>query len=303
MDRLLMTASLLFSYSSSAAAQNNLRTLKWNMYSGIAMSIFNNNNGERNRRAFFPWSNSDSNAAGVSIIIALTLLVSGFVLLSPTTTITTTTALAQEENNATTTITINGDADSDTDGSVDGAGGGNGNITSSTTNITAAPASSSGIELSEQPVYQVRSPEGDISPINQTHGILTFSGNGTLTLPNTTQTINTTSNGTAIISFMTSSGYGKETIMTQDGETVTAILYEIVQFNSASPAPEGSGGGEGKGIVTAVFQTNSTGMLAPLNGVIAAGTDDLSSSGESHITLWRWESGIGNSSGVAPPVQ
>jgi hypothetical protein len=273
----------------------------------VTMSI-SNNNGERSRKAFFLTSNSGSStAATVSIITALTLLASGFALISPTP-MTTTTAFAQEENNATTTITIDGDADSDTDGSVDGAGGGgggNGNITSSTTNTTAASASSSGIELSEQPVYQVRSPEGDITPINQTHGILTFSGNGTLTLPNTTQTINTTSNGTAIISLMTSSGYGKETIRAENGETATATLYEIVQFNSASPAPEGGGGGEGKGIVTAVFQTNSTGMLAPLNGMIAAGTDDLSSSGESHITLWRWESGIGssNSSGVAPPVQ
>jgi hypothetical protein len=110
-----------------------------------------------------------------------------------------------------------------------------------------------------------------------------------LTLPNTTQTINTTHNGTAIISFTTSSGYGRETIRTQAGETVTATVYEIVQFNNpAAATPEGGG----KGIVTAVFQTNSTGMLAPLNGVIAAGIDDMSPSGESRVTLWRWESGI-----------
>jgi hypothetical protein len=158
----------------------------------------------------------------------------------------------------------------------------------SNTNATTTPSSSSssGIELSPQPIYQVRSPEPNITPINQTHATLTFSGNGTLTLPNTTETINTTSNGTAIISFTTSSGYGKETIRTEDGETATATLYEIIQFNSPAPS---SGG---KGIITKVFQTNSTGMLAPLNGMIAVGIDDLTSSGESHITFWRWESGI-----------
>jgi hypothetical protein len=155
----------------------------------------------------------------------------------------------------------------------------------------SSSSSSSGIELSPQPIYQERSPEPNITPINQTHATLTFSGNGTLTLPNTTQTINTTSNGTALISFTTSSGYAKETIRTENGETATATLYEIVQFNPA--APEG-GGGEGKGIVTAVFQTNSTGMLAPLNGMIAAGIDDMMSNGESHVTLWKWESGIAN---------
>jgi hypothetical protein len=158
-----------------------------------------------------------------------------------------------------------------------------------TTTTATTTSSEPGIELSPQPIYQEDSLPGNITPINQTHGILTFTGNGMLTLPNTTQTINTTHNGTAIISFTTSSGYGRETIRTQAGETVTATVYEIVQFNNpAAATPEGGG----KGIVTAVFQTNSTGMLAPLNGVIAAGIDDMSPSGESRVTLWRWESGI-----------
>ena len=33
-------------------------------------------------------------------------------------------------------------------------------------------------------------------------------------------------------------------------------------------------------------------MLAPLNGIIAEGIDDISSSDEGHVTLWRWKSGI-----------
>jgi hypothetical protein len=176
--------------------------------------------------------------------------------------------------------------------------------TTTASNTTKTTSSSSGIELSPQPIYQERSPEPNITPINDTHATLTFSGNGTLTLPNSTETINTTSNGTAFISFATSSGYGKETIRTEDGETATATLYEIVQFNPAAPE-----GGEGKGIVTTVFQTNSTGMLAPLNGMIAVGIDDMTSDGASHVTLWKWESGISssnnNSTGAMapPPVQ
>jgi hypothetical protein len=171
-----------------------------------------------------------------------------------------------------------------------------GNTTATSNATTTTPLSSSGIELSPQPIFQERSPPGNITPINETHGVLTFTGNGTLTLPNTTQTINTTSNGTAIISFATSSGYAKETIRAANGESATATLFEIVQFNNPATAPEGGG----KGIVTAVFQTNSTGTLAPLNGMIAAGIDDMSPSGESHVTLWRWESGISsNSSGVS----
>jgi hypothetical protein len=175
--------------------------------------------------------------------------------------------------------------------------------TTATTSNTTTTSSSLGIDLSPQPVYQERSPEPNITPINQTHATLIFSGNGMLSLPNITQTINTTSNGTGVISFMTSSGYARETIRTEDGENATATFYEIVQFNPTAP-------GEGKGIVTAAFQTNSTGTLAPLNGMIAAGIDEVTPNGESHVTLWRWESGISNNNNLTdmmaappPPVE
>ena len=163
---------------------------------------------------------------------------------------------------------------------------GNATNTTSTTTIKP-PAFSSGVELSQQPIYEERSPPGAITPINETHGILTYSGNGILTLPTATETINTTHNGTAVLSFTTTSGQGKETIRTEDGETATVTAYEIVQFNNPAAL-----GGEGKGIVTAVFQTNSTGVLAPLNGTIAVGVDNISPTDESHITLWKWESGL-----------
>jgi hypothetical protein len=205
-----------------------------------------------------------------SVLLIAAILFAGILVASPFSAVAQEEQQQQPQNTTTTTIT---------------ASAGN------TTTSSAAP-SLSGIKLSPQPIYQESSPPGNITPINQTHGILTFTGSGMLTLPNTTQTINTTHNGTAIISFTTSSGYGRETIRTQAGETVTATVYEIVQFNNtAAAAPEGGGG---KGIVTAVFHTNSTGMLASLNGVIAAGIDDMSPSGESHVTLWRWESGSSN---------
>ena len=158
-----------------------------------------------------------------------------------------------------------------------------GNATNTTTTTTTTASQP---ELSPQPIYEERSLPGAITLINETHGIFTFSGKGMLTLPNTTETINTTHNGTAVVSFTTTSGQGKETIRTEDGEIATVTIYEIVQFSN--PAL----GVEGKGIVTAVFHTDSTGVLAPLNGTIAVGVDEISPTGESHITLWKWESGI-----------
>ena len=157
-----------------------------------------------------------------------------------------------------------------------------------TTTSSAAAAPSSGIKLSPQPIYQESTPPGSVTPINQTHIAATHTGNGTLTLPNSNQTINVISNGTAIFSFATPSAIAKETIRAPNGETATLTFYEIVQFSNPTEAPLGGG----KGIKIIIFHTNSTGMLAPLDGVIAAGINDLQPNGESELTAWRWESGI-----------
>jgi hypothetical protein len=145
----------------------------------------------------------------------------------------------------------------------------------------AATSPSSGIQLSPQPVYQREPSTSGVTPINQTHIASTFSANGTLILPNTTETINTTSNGSSITSLATQSAIGREIIMTEDGETVTATFYEILEF------PPGAGGANG--IAIAVLHTNSTtDRLAPLNGTIVVGTDYLYPISEGFSTYWEW---------------
>jgi len=144
---------------------------------------------------------------------------------------------------------------------------------------------SSGIELSQQPVLQERTTTVSQTPINYAHMSITFTGNGTLTLPNNIDTIvNFTSNGSALISFVAQSVQGTETIRTENGETATITFHEIVKFNPATS--------EGKGIITAEVNTNPTGTLASLNGMILAGIDDIQSNSESNVTLWEWESRI-----------
>ena len=145
----------------------------------------------------------------------------------------------------------------------------------------AGTSPSSGIELSPQPVYQREPSTSGVTAINQTHIASTFSANGTLTLPNTTETINTTSNGSSITSLATQSAIGREIIMTEDGgETVIATFYEILEF------PPGAGGANG--IAIAVLHTNSTGTLAPFNGTILVGTDYLYPISEGFSTYWEW---------------
>jgi hypothetical protein len=146
---------------------------------------------------------------------------------------------------------------------------------------------SSGIELSQQPVLQERTRTVSQTPINYAHMSITFTGNGTLTLPNNIDAIvNFTSNGSALISFVAQSVQGTETIRMENGETATITFYEIVKFNPATS--------EGEGIITAEVNTNPTGTLASLNGMILAGIDDIQSNSESNVTLWEWESRIGD---------
>jgi hypothetical protein len=157
---------------------------------------------------------------------------------------------------------------------------------SNTTNTT-----SSAIDLSQQPVLQERTRVESETQINYAYASITFIGNGTLTIPNSNinnsnTRVNFTSNGSALISFMTQSSQGTEIIRTDDGTTATLTFYEIAKFNPVT--------GEGEGIIIAEVSTNPSGPLAQLNGMILAGIDDIRPNGESNVTLWEWESRISN---------
>ena len=156
--------------------------------------------------------------------------------------------------------------------------------TTTTTPPEAAP-SSSALELSPQPVYQEQIRDIGVIPINQTHLQITYSGNGTLNLPNGTEAIRTTSSTSGIGALIDSDFAGKEVLTTEDGsESATARVYNLVRFSMQE--------GTGRGIVMAVFHTNSTGMIAPLEGMILAGIIELYPDGTGLVTLWEWQSGI-----------
>jgi hypothetical protein len=75
---------------------------------------------------------------------------------------------------------------------------------------------------------------------------------------------------------------GKEVITTEDGsESATATTYGIARLEAR------------RGIMIALFDTNSTGILAPLDGMILAGQIEYPPE-ETHsiITLWEWQSRI-----------
>jgi hypothetical protein len=145
--------------------------------------------------------------------------------------------------------------------------------------------------LSAQPVWDEQATSTSVTPINETYRVATFIGNGTMTVPDTGETINMTNNGTAFISFVpgyneTVSTYGREYVFSVDDGDTTAITFnEIIRYDPATF--------EGSGLVTAVFDRNATGSLAPFNGMMVVGThEEDPSTLAATIRLWEWESGI-----------
>src|ERR671917_2230639 len=164
-------------------------------------------------------------------------------------------------------------------------------VSASTTGNTTTTASLSALELSAQPIWDEQATSTSVTPLNETHRVATFIGNGTMIVPDTEETINMTNNGTAFISFVpgyneTVSAYGREYVFSEDDNGTTAITFnEIIRYN-----PETF---EGSGLVIAVFDNNATGSLAPFNGMVVVGTHEEDPSTQAAtIRLWEWESGV-----------
>ena len=78
---------------------------------------------------------------------------------------------------------------------------------------------------------------------------------------------------------------GKEILTTEDGsENATATIYEIIRFNMET--------GNGTGVAIALFHTNSTELLAPLDDMILTGRGELYTDETGLHSLWKWQSGI-----------
>jgi len=158
-------------------------------------------------------------------------------------------------------------------------------IATTTTTTTTTTSPESGIELSPEPVLRERQITLSQTPINQTHILFTDSGNGTITLPNTTEAINFTGTDSVVASIVDGTAVGKEVFTTLDGsESVNGTVFAIARFNMEE--------GTGKGIVILLLDTNSTGRLAPVDGMILAGHIEFLPDGSAESTMWEWQSGV-----------
>ncbi len=187
---------------------------------------------------------------------------------------------------ATTTITV---LASPIDNAITGGGGTPANttldITPSSLNVTdTANTATDNIELGEEPFAIGHYRQVSQNLVNETLPLqIVLEGRTTITLPNTTEIITTIDTGEAIISALPGGGIVQGHIQmratTEEGFE-SAIVYFTEYFLDESPTA----------ISLAYFTTNSTGMLAPLNNMIAVSLDEQSN-GDVIVRLFEWEGG------------
>jgi hypothetical protein len=67
-------------------------------------------------------------------------------------------------------------------------------------------------------------------------------------------------------------------------ENASATIYEITRHDVKTRTE--------KVVVTVIFETNSTGQVAFLDGMIAVGQADVDAAGNTTISLWEFQTGI-----------
>jgi hypothetical protein len=165
---------------------------------------------------------------------------------------------------------------------IDGITTGDSNTPATTmSNNTSLNFTTTNIELGEEPFAVGRYSPVSENVINETQELqIFFEGSTTITLPNFTQTITTRDAGEGIITLLPGGGVirGQIQMTTEDGsESATVTLTEY--YLDESPTA----------INLAFFSTNSTGMLAPLNNMIAVSLDEEQPNGDVVARFFEWE--------------
>jgi hypothetical protein len=151
------------------------------------------------------------------------------------------------------------------------------NATETNESISPSNNSNNSIILAENPFLVEHGKTVAANPVNQTHIQISLVGNGTITLPNSTETVMTKDTGNAIARLTPTGNIAQGQILlnTEDGsENATVFFTEIGQ--------------NAKGIGVAYFSTNSTGKLAFLDNMVAVIQDEIQPNGDTMITAWEW---------------
>jgi hypothetical protein len=191
-------------------------------------------------------------------IATAAIIIASAMLMMTTTTTTTVYAQTQPEDMTATTTTT---------------------ATNATTTTTAAPTN---LEFEDEPFAESRFIPVSENVINETSQQveLVFEGTTTMTLPNTTETITTRDIGEGILTLIPGGSvlHGQVQLTTEDGsESALGLFTEYITTESTTA------------ISLARFIANSTGVLAPLNNMIAVTLDQEQPDGSIIVRYFEWE--------------
>jgi hypothetical protein len=146
------------------------------------------------------------------------------------------------------------------------------------TNENMSAISNEAITLVDEPFLVEHGMAVEVNPINQTHIQISLVGNGTIMLPNSTETVKTQDTGDVLVRLLTPTGdiaQGQIHLSTEDGSENATVSFTEISKNE-------------KGIGVAYFSTNSTGKLAFLDNRVAVFQDESQPDGRTVITAWEW---------------
>ena len=131
--------------------------------------------------------------------------------------------------------------------------------------------------------------ESNVSPVNQTYIVISYSGNRIILPPNGTSVINATETGNVTINIQPnglSFNQGHAVIMTEDNGQQENATISFVLLTRTNPD------GSGSGTSVTYFSTNSTSQLAFLDNMIAIGQVEYSpEEGINRFAEWEWKGG------------
>jgi hypothetical protein len=147
------------------------------------------------------------------------------------------------------------------------------NVITTTTNV----------ELGEKPFAVGRYIPAIENVINETQQVqIALEGSTTITLPNSTETITTRDTGEGVITSLPGGGIIRAQIqMSAEEDESESVTVDLTQYH-LDEIPTTA-------ISLAYFSTNSTGMMAPLNNMIAVSLDEEQPNGDVISRFFEWD--------------
>lgn len=140
------------------------------------------------------------------------------------------------------------------------------------------------IELGEKPFAVGRYTPAIENVINETQQVqISLEGSTTITLPNSTETITTRDTGEGVITSLPGGGVIRAQIQMSAEDGSESVTVDLTQYHlDETPTTA---------ISLAYFSTNSTGIMAHLNNMIAVSLDEEQPNGEVISRFFEWDVG------------